>query len=446
MADASTHLPLRQRPLHTWLWKLAFALAVLFTTVMVANQFLPKDRAMSRAMFGHDFLAFYSAGTLVREDRAEDLYNLAALGALQQSIASDAGLEMNAALAPWWNPPHVALVFEPLSTLSFGRALAVWTVLGVGCLAAASALLIRIIRSESTKPSHWLLVPMFIAIAPPTIQALGHGQNTPLSLLLLTLTVLAWRAREPIWAGLACSLLAYKPQLAAIVFLALAFTLGWRVWVGAIVGGVPQLLATVTKLPGSLYDFIHNVPINLTTIQIDQSYPWHRHATLNGFFRFVLQGNAPGDTQFWISALSFTCVAMIGVSVAYIAWRRRLEWNDDVQLDRFISLVILSMPLLMPFYFDYDLLLLLLAGVLVARERLASEDRSLAARCLVGFGLLLFVWTMFNPTLAEVLKLNLSVPLLLIVFTLQAKRCLNEVTPDSGSIPLTGSTQHRAAA
>lgn len=422
-----------------------FAMAVLFVTVAIINCFLPADRAISRGLFGHDFLAFYSAGKLVNEGHSDQIYSLHTLASVQQEVASQAGLEMSAEVAPYWNPPHVALLFAPITDWSFGTALAMWTAISLACLGLSAVLLSAIVREQSQLKSHGLLVLAALFLAPATIQALGHGQNTPLSLLLLTLTVFAWRAREPLWAGLCCALLFYKPQLAAIVFIALSLTLGWRVWIGALVGGVPQLLLTVTKLPGAISDFLYQVPRNLEQIQFGQPYLWHRHSTLNGFFRFVLQGNAPGETALWITALSALCAILVGVAVLGVWWRQRGEMGDDVVLDRYIALVILSMPLLMPFYFDYDLLLLTVAGVLVARERLEYTDVTSPTRWLVLTGTCLYVWTLLNPPLAEATGISLTVPLLCIVVALQAKRCLT-MPQDEESLPLTIETQERLAA
>lgn len=445
MSDDPTPIRPRTRTLNGWLWKLLFALAVLVMTACVSNTFLPAERAITRGMFGHDFLAFYSAGRMVHDDRAAEMYDLDAMAGLQRSIVAKADLEMDAAVAPWWNPPHVALLFAPISVLSFGSALTLWNTIGALCLVLTAMLLLTVIRDESAKRSHWLLVPAALLIAPPTIQALGHGQNTPVSMLLLTLTVLAWRAREPIWAGVLCSLLCYKPQLAAVVFAALTLTLGWRVMMGMLIGGVPQLLLIVTKLPGSLTNYLDQLPRNLEQIQFAQPYVWHRHSTLNGFFRFMLQGNAPGDTYVWVTLLSATCAILIGVAVVYVWWKRRATMSDDVMLDRFIALTILAMPLVMPFYFDYDLLLLMVAAALIGRERLAVADHSIATRLLVGCGTLLFAWSMFNPAFSESTGISLTVPLLCIIVALQARRCLTDFTP-LASIALPTRSEQRLAA
>src|SRR5947207_515194 len=87
---------------------------------------------------------------------------------------------------------------------------------------------------------NWLLVPLLMIISMPLIQSLSHGQNTCMSLFIVTLVVSAWRAKQPELAGMACALLFYKPQLAAVLALILTINLGFPALAGStFVGGTP---------------------------------------------------------------------------------------------------------------------------------------------------------------------------------------------------------------
>ena len=417
-----------------WLWMLVVATAGAILAFIVTNAFLPADRALSKDAFGQDFLAFYSAGKLVDAGRAIELYDLASLTAIQQTIAREAGLTLAASFAPWWNPPFAAAAFAPLSRLSFHNAFATWTLLGVGCLAAAAWLLAGVIRSTSERKRDWMLVPALLIVAPPTLQSLGHGQNTAISLLLLTVTVLAWRARRPLLTGLACAMLCYKPQLALLVGVAAFATLGWRVVVGAMLALVPLMLLTLNAMPGTLTEFAIRLPANLHAVQFEQPYLWHRHATFVGFFRFAFQGNGAGETHGWISLLSFSCLAATLAVLSAAWWKLRtfVRGEDgDLALDRFIALVILATPLTMPFFFDYDLLLLAVPLVLTAREMMLVRDASRSAAMIKVLAPLTFVWLACNPPVAEVWGVNLTVPLLVTLTVSQAKRT---IAPAAGGI------------
>jgi hypothetical protein len=97
------------------LWMAGTALGVFLLTIVVGNHFLATDKSVTRQMLGHDFLAFYTAGSFVRQGRTNDLYNLDAVRDFEQSTAHAAGLEVGKSFGPWWNPPFYALVFEPLA-------------------------------------------------------------------------------------------------------------------------------------------------------------------------------------------------------------------------------------------------------------------------------------------------------------------------------------------
>ena len=65
---------------------------MVLLTIVVGNRFIPQDKAVTRQMLGHDFLAFYTAGSFVREGRYHDLYKLDAVKDFEQSTAHAAGL------------------------------------------------------------------------------------------------------------------------------------------------------------------------------------------------------------------------------------------------------------------------------------------------------------------------------------------------------------------
>src|SRR5258705_13284057 len=58
------------------LWLAGIAIGLFLSTMVVGNAFVPRDKAVTRAMLGHDFLAFYTAGSFVREGRYREMYSL----------------------------------------------------------------------------------------------------------------------------------------------------------------------------------------------------------------------------------------------------------------------------------------------------------------------------------------------------------------------------------
>lgn len=423
---------LNQRPPPTLcrrLWLAGGGFALFLVTLVVGNWFVAPERAVNLSMLGHDFLPFYTAGTFVREGRHRDLYDLPALRAAEGDIARAAGLEIGDATGPFWNPPFYALPFAPLSALPYRSALTTWMLINVASLAVALVLLCRMLGGGSSghtpfhsalSPPQWGfsvygLVPLLTLTSMPFVLAMTHGQSSPTSLLLLTVTVVAWRAGRGLVAGLVLGLLSYKPQLAALVALVLVIDLGWRAAAGLCVTGATLGLTALLALPGSVGDYLHRLPAILHHMQVEQPYMWERHATLRAFWRLLVQGRAPGEAAVTVQALTVVTVGALLGTLVWAALRSRRSAAEDRPRarDRLIVATVAVMPLAMPFYFDYDLLLLAVPAVLLAAERLRSHtgaERN--SRWLTAAWCGLFVWLTVNADVAERTRFNLAVPLL----------------------------------
>jgi hypothetical protein len=83
--------------------------------------------------------------------------------------------------------------------------------------------------------------------------------------------------------------------------------------------------------------------------------------------------------------------------------------------DRLIAATITATPLLMPFYFDYDQLLLAIPAVLFAAD-LIGRDRTVPLpwtdRWLLRLWPAQYAWLMLNSDIADLTRVNLGVPLL----------------------------------
>src|SRR5439155_26047898 len=70
-------------------------------------------------------------------------------------------------------------------------------------------------------------------------------------------------------------------------------------------------------------------------------------------------------------------------------------------------------PLLMPFYFDYDPLLLAVPAVLVSAEFAGRSDSLVSAdRWLIRTWMLLGLWLLINPGIARITHVNIATLLL----------------------------------
>jgi hypothetical protein len=431
------------------LWLAGAGYALFITTLAVGNGFVAPERGVRLNMLGHDFLPFYTAGTLVREGRHRELYHLDAIRAAEHRIADMVDLPLGDAVGPFWNPPFYALPFAPLSALPFRAAWVVWMTLNVAALLAAIALLchmtarLDIVSRRPARPEAWSLaraevhtwglVLLLTLFSVPCILALTHGQNTAISLLLLTCAVTAWRADCGFVAGAVVSLLAYKPQLAALVALVMAIDLGPRALAGMLTTGAALALVTLVALPGSVADYLHGLPRILHFMQVGQPYMWERHATLRAFWRLLLQGRAAGEVAWTAQGLTAACSLALGAALLLAAVRARRS-TERGSRDRLIAATVAVMPLVMPFYFDYDLLMLAVPAVLVAADRMPCGRWHLAAWC--G----LYVALTVNADLALLTRVNPAVPLLTAVAVPLLGRALRreavEVSTGQADLPL----------
>ena len=421
-----------RRPLRSRLWQGAFAWAAFIITFVIGNALIPPEKAVGTHMLGIDFVAFYTGGTFVHIGRLSDLYDLDAVRTFQHQTAANGKIELGDSFGPFWNPPFYAWVFVPLSALPFRAALAVWECISLACVAGALVLLIRmlprrggLLGQRQLNWRYWALVPALLLVSMPFIQSVSHGQNTLTSLLLLTLTVTAWRSGRGLLAGLVGGLLFYKPQLAAVIAVLMVLNLGWRCLLGLGITSSALLLINLLTLPGSLGDYLHRLPLNVHWMQVEHAYLWERHVTFKGFWRLLIQGRAPGEAAWLVVALTDLSCLVLGGCLLRAVWRFRK--STGLRRDRLICATIAAMPLLMPFYFDYDLLLLAVPAVLVVGEVLlhdSMDELTRGDRWMIGAFVALFAWMMINPGIAGRTHVNLSVILATCVASLLVRRAL----------------------
>ena len=236
-------------------------------------------------------------------------------------------MDLGDAMGPWWNPPFYAWVFVPLSRLPFGLRNANLGGLQPGL---RSGCRVAVVSDAAQRRGLAFMGagPVLLVLSVPFIYTISHAQNTCTSLLLVTLTVTAWRSGPGILAGLVAGLLFYKPQLAAVLALALVASLGWRAALGLAVSGTALLLITLTTLPGSLDHFLHVMPANLHYVQTRCIYNWDRHVTFKAFYRLLFQGTAQGEVSAWTTALTALSTAAVAVGLFRISPLDR--WIDPI--------------------------------------------------------------------------------------------------------------------
>jgi len=455
------------------LWLAGTALAAFVLTVAIGNCALPEDKRLTTKMLGHDFLAFYTAGSFLNQNRSHDLYDLDKVAAFQHDLAARENLEIGESFGPFWNPPFYAWVFAPLAKLPYRQALATWWTINGIALLGAIALLIRVLKiGRTTKhedmkheeggisdsPLHskpatrnsqlssplatLLLIPLLLCVSMPFIQAFSHGQNTMISLALLAGVITLWRSGHPIFTGLVAGLLLYKPQLGAVVAAAVVITMGWRALIGLAITGSALAFVTLFTLPGVLSDYQRLLPANLHLFQVEHLYLWDRHVTLRAFWRMLFQGREIGETATGAKICWFISIALLALGLTRAWWAARRSGSTAAR-DGLIAATIIAMPLVMPFYFDYDLLLLAAPATLCAGIALRSTQPY--PRAIFWTWVTLFAYLIVNSPIARTTSISGTVLLLATLETLIIRQILVDArharlpkpitTPTPGNAP-----------
>jgi len=183
---------------------------------------------------GTDFTSFYAAGSLVLEGKAGDVYSMALHHAREQQIFGT-----SIPYYAWLYPPLFLLIATPLALMPYALALIVWQVSTLALYLLVIGMIVRH-TNVAVRPT-WVLVA---AAFPAVFINLGHGQNGLLTAGLLGAALVALPKRPAI-PSMLFGLLAYKPQFALVIPIALLAAGHWRATAAAGMTVVAVIAATV---------------------------------------------------------------------------------------------------------------------------------------------------------------------------------------------------------
>ena len=451
-------------PGHRFLWKLAGVVAMLILALHAVGPWLsaaPQDPAAPRTAAGSDFLIGYAAGSLAREGRFDELHDRVALMARVREISAAHGIQTGGPIGPWMNPPFFLWPFMALSRLPYPAALWTWWLASAAAVAGACALIVRMLQPAVDTPRPlrtpaapdpsslgsdwrtWALVPVLVILSMPALQTFTHGQSSGFGLLLVAATVTLWRRGCGLEAGLVAGLLAYKPQLALILWAVLVIDQGRRAILGLAVTLGTLFALCVVLTPDELELHVKHAPAVASAMQADGVFPWHRHATLASFWRLLLQGDAAGTSGRAVRAATAVCAAAMVAALAAVLLRGRRPGLTTAartpaamaaRRDRLIALSIAVTPLLMPYFMDYDLLILAVPGALVAGGTMrGATGRASAVAAWAGTGL--FVWCYVNPGVTATTGINVSVAILVAAIVAIMSGSMSDLPPARSAAP-----------
>lgn len=282
---------------------------------------------------GTDFLAVWTAAKMVIAGHPADAYNVQAVLDFQEA----AGFPR----APFVSPPPFLALIAPLGLLSYLPAFVIWMTLNV--LAYAWAL-----RSVP-RALYWPALAFTVCVV-----TVGSGQ---LGLLTAALTIgaVSCLERRKVLAGMLIGALIIKPHLAILFPLALIAGREWRAFVSAAVTVAALSLASGLLLGWDTFAaFLHQSSFTGSLVA-GHTFTLSRMQSV-----LSLVATATGSmTLGW--ALQGVSTVLVGIAV-YRVWSR---FTDP--LTRSAALCA-AVPLATPYVFTYDLPLLIIPLVWLARE------------------------------------------------------------------------------
>ncbi len=319
----------------------------------------PIDRAGKAK--GTDFLQFYVAASLVRDGHADRLYDIHTTDARTQAIAPGAHDTLYVPI----QSPVIGLALEPLAALPYERAWLAWTALLAAMYAAACLALWR----NAKRLRRYPVEAGACAVALPAFYStVLHGQLSAAALLIVTLALWAHRRNTPLAAGVLLGCLAFKPHwvlCAAILFVAAR---EWRVVIGIAVAAAGQLAVAAAAL-GPRVVLAYAGALRTVSSIGDLLEP-RPSVSLRGLASVLIADPNASLVAYGVGS------AMVVFAAARI-WRSapRDEWRYSAWL---LALVLIS-----PHAFEYDLLIVTPAFVLLGSWILEAPDEP--SRRLVTF-------------------------------------------------------------
>jgi hypothetical protein len=344
---------------------------------------------------GYDFIAFWTASDLALQGRSIDAYDPEKIFA-----AAQAAVPASRYLFAWHYPPVFHLAVLPLALLPYILSYAVWA---LGTLALYLGYMRRIVPGPHTL---WLLLAF-----PAAFLNLMHGQNGFITVVLLAAACLNLE-RRPWLAGLFIGLLCYKPQLGLLIPLVLIAGRHWKAFASAAVttlavGG----LATLVFGAENWVAFWKNLPTQQHNLETGLLF-LHKMPTMFAATRLL---GGPVSLAYALQA----AVGLAAAAVTIFVWYRRMGTPELRAALLAVSLILIS-----PYAYDYDLVVLALPIALVAADGLKRGwmpgVRSLLAA--------VWIAPLVLPGIAEGLKLQFM-PLLLIAFFTFICRRISERAP-----------------
>jgi hypothetical protein len=351
---------------------------------------LGADWAIGAALHGHvdlngkpigtDFAGVWSAGRMVLEGRASDVFDPNLHFAFQREVLPNPKGEVYG----WHYPPFFLAIAALLALLPYIPALLAWQ-------GSSFAFYLWTMKTIAPDTARSRGVLMWLAVGFPAVfVTLGHGHNAFLTAGLIGLG-LHYLDRKPWLAGLFIGLLAYKPQFGLVLPVVMLMSGNWRACLSA--GATVLAMSAAVTLwlgPGVWSAFIAGSEFTQRVILEQGVTGWYK---IQSMFSAARSLGAPLSVAY--AAQGAVTLSVIGVLVLAI-WRR-------ADRNLVMAMTCVAALLATPYSLDYDMMILACALAFAARR-----EREMGA---APYEISLYALVWATPLFARTVMMSTGVPI-----------------------------------
>ena len=352
---------------------------VLYVAIFLAA-FISQQRSEEKESIpiGIDYRMMYAAGETALSGNAVDVYKVP----VQQAIVEQMlGTEMPKDVIWFYPPTFLLAIISLFSTLPFYVSMFLWLI---------ATLILAVISARFLVHKQKSLALLTIGY-PSVLFTARWGQNSFLSTSLMSLGI-AFMESKPVLSGLFFGLLTYKPQLAVFPFLILLVTKKWKVFRWSVFFTLVTVLCSVilfgvdTWLAFFQY-FFKQTPALLSSVWIKTAAI---QPTLYTALRLLGIKGALLDVFMGIVGIAATVLAM-------------LVWKNTSRITLRGSAMVLGMFTFLPYFIQYDLMLLCIPLMLLVQDFIEYGCRTEEVILVIALWLLpLINMTIVNETLVQI--------------------------------------------
>ena len=283
-----------------------------------------------------DFLVFWYASLWAAEGKASALYEITGF---PSDVIESGGLHFPIG---WFNSPSMLLVSLPFSFLPYTISIFVW-------LSTTLLFYVSVVKRISPHSLTLWLVLGF----PATLINIGYGHNGFLSAGLLG-SGLILLDKSAYLAGFLLGLLTYKPQLAALIPIALIAGKKWKSLLAFFFSSALLIISSAAVFGLDTWiAFLKKIPIMTMFLE-------------EGYFGWIVYRNKMSSIYAMMLHAGWSIEAaraIQGLVMCGLICLVAIVWYKKIESPKREALLVLSILLFTPYLFEYDLTLL---GLVIA--------------------------------------------------------------------------------